>query len=372
MRTGDQLPARSDVVVIGSGIFAYNLTAAGMSVTVIERGDFCGEASGANVGLITSTSKEPGLLLDLGRRSVDLYTRLDEILGRFVHFEQTGSMTVAITPEGLEARRDLTLRQQAVGVDVYHLDGDEARELEPSLPEIVLGSSYCPHDGVVYPFAVVAAYLERAMELGMRFVPHTDVVGVDVQDGRVQRVRTTRGTIATNHVVNAAGAWAGDVAAMAGLEIPVIPVRGQVLVTEPLDGLPDRVILGIDPSIRATWAANGLIGSTKEYVGFEKKNKLETMRDFARGLTAMFPHLTDVQVIRGWSGLRPGTPDEMIVLGESEQISGFVTATGAFRNGMLYGPAVGEVIRDVVLGKPPAFDLTPARPERFETASIVA
>jgi glycine/D-amino acid oxidase-like deaminating enzyme len=372
--TPDPLPSQADAVVIGSGIFgaasAYNLAAAGVNVVVVERGDFCGEASGANVGLVTISTKPPGLLLDLALRTASLYPTLNDTLGRWVHYERTGGLNVAVTPEGLEERRALTELQRSVGVEVYHVTGDELREMEPLLPKSVLGGSYCPNDGVVYPFAAVAAFLERAHELGMRFVPRTEATGIEVRDGRVSAVRTSRGTIRTSHVINAGGAWAGLVSEMAGLNTPVIPVRGQVLVTEPVDGLPERVILGVEPSIRKTWAGNGVIGSTKEYAGFEKRTTPATIRHFAQGITEMYPDLKDVQIIRAWSGLRPSTPDEMPILGESERVRGFVLAAGGFRNGMLYGPAVGEVIRDVVLGKDPAIDISEARPERFESSPV--
>jgi glycine/D-amino acid oxidase-like deaminating enzyme len=153
---------------------------------------------------------------------------------------------------------------------------------------------------------------------------------------------------------------------MAGITAPVVPVRGQVLITERMRHFTKHVVLGVEPSLRQTWAGNGLVGSTTEYVGHDKHNTLQTIRHFAQGMIATFPDLATTQIIRSWTGLRPGTPDEMPILGESEKVKGFVIATGAFRNGMLYGPAMGEVIRDVVLGKAPSINIEVARPERFE------
>lgn len=366
----NELPESADVVIVGSGILgasiAFNLAEAGANVVVVERGDFCGEASGANVGLVTVSTKAPGLLLDLARRSVDLYPTLSERLGSDIKYERTGGIVVAMTPEQLDARHKLTEEQRAAGIDVRHVTGEEILDLEPILPETILGGSYCPTDGVIYPFAIVAAYLERAQELGMRFVPRTEVTGIQVQDGRVTGVETSRGTVRAGHVVNAAGAWAGVVSEMAGVNAPVVPVRGQVLLTERMQPFTKHVVLGVEPSLRQTWAGNALIGSTTEYVGHEKINTLKTIRHFAQGMVSAFPGLADTHIIRSWSGLRPGTPDEMPILGESKAVKGFVIATGAFRNGMLYGPAMGEVITEEILGKPLSIDIDVARPERFE------
>lgn len=368
----DDLPQSADVVVVGSGILgaavAYNLAEAGVRVVVLERGEFCGEASGANVGLVTVSTKPPGLLLNLARTSVALYPTLGERLGRDVHYRQSGGLVVAMTPEELAARRALTETQRAVGVNVRHVTREEACEIEPSLPETILGGSYCPQDGYVYPFAVVAAFLERAQELGARLFPRTAAIGFRVEDGRVTAVETPRGRIQTGWVVNAAGAWAGEVSRLAGIATPVIPVRGQVLVTEPMPPLVKHVVLGVEPSIRQTWAGNGVIGSTTERVGYNKDNTLATIRHFAQGIVAMYPQLADMQIIRAWSGLRPGTPDDMPILGESGKVRGFVLAAGAFRNGMLYGPAVGQVIAEEILGKPRSIDIDVARPDRFEQA----
>lgn len=374
----NSLPREAEVVVIGSGIFgaavAYNLAAQGVDVLVVERGEFCGEASGANVGLITVSTKAPGLLLDLALLSAELYPKLPEMLGHDVQYLRVGGLVLAGTPAELDARRALTEAQQAVGVDIRHISAEEALDLEPALPETVLGGAFCPMDGYVYPFAVVEAYLDKARGFGARMVPRTEVTGITVEDGRATGVETTSGPIRAKWVVNAAGSWAGEVSALAGIQSPTVPVRGQIMVTEPLPLIIKHVILGV-ASFRQTWAGNALIGGTTEKVGHDKENTLAVIRQLARGTTAVYPQLKDVQVLRIWAGLRPGTPDEMPLLGESRQVKGFVVASGAFRNGMLYGPAVGQVIAEEILGKPLSVNIDVARPERFaagaETAPVV-
>ena len=368
----DNQPRKADVVVIGSGIFgaaiAYNLAMQGVDVVVVERGEFCGEASGANVGLITVSTKAPGLLLDLALLSAELYSKMSETLGHNVQYEQVGGLVLAGTPTELDARDALTEAQRAVGVDIRHINAEEALDLEPALPETVLGGAFCPMDGYVYPFAVVEAYLDKARALGVKMVARTEVTGIDMDADRVTGIQTTRGPIQARWVVNAAGSWAGEVSALAGLHTPTVPVRGQIMVTEPLPLIIKHVILGVS-SFRQTWAGNALIGGTTERVGHNKENTLAVIRQLAQGTTAVYPQLRDVQVLRIWAGLRPGTPDEMPLLGESQQVKGFVIAGGAFRNGMLYGPAVGQVIAEEILGKPLSVNIDVARPERFATGA---
>jgi sarcosine oxidase subunit beta len=369
------IPDRVDVVVVGSGIVgsavAFNLAEAGAKVAVVERGEFCGEASGANVGLVTISTKAPGVLLDLARLSIGLYPTLSERLGRDIQYRRSGGIVVAMTPEALDARRRLTEVQQAEGLDVRHVTAEEALDLEPSLPETILGGSYSPLDGYVYPFAIVGAYIARAAELGARMVPKTEVTGFRIEGDRLTGVETSRGTIATEWAVNAAGAWAGAVSELAGLKTPVIPVRGQVLLTEPMPPFVRHVVLGVEPSLRQTFAGNGVIGSTTEYVGHVKLNTLVTMRHFARGIIGMYPHLGDTQIIRMWAGLRPGTPDEIPIVGASRRIKGFAVGGGTFRYGMVYGPAVGQVLAEEIMGKPLSVNVDAARPERFEERPAV-
>lgn len=370
------LPESTDVVVIGAGIVgasvAYNLAKSGFQVVIVERGDFCGEASGANVGLLTAATKVPGLLFELAHRGVQRYATLTEELGKDIKLHQIGTLVVATTPEELAERRALTEAQRAAGMDIQHVTAEEARAIEPRLPGEVLGGAFYPLDGYVYPFLVVSAYLDAAASLGARFVPHTTVRGVRVEGNRVAGVETDRGRIACSWVVNAAGAWAHEVSAMVGLHTPMVPVRGQVLVTEPVGAYVSTIVMGFAPSLRPTWAGNLTIGSTTEQAGYVKQTSLAVIRRYAQGIVALYPDLAETQVIRGWTGLRPGTPDGLPYLGESEQVGGFVLATGTFRDGVLYAPAVGEVIAAAMRGEAPPFDIAEASPERFEAARATA
>ncbi|MGH2533256.1 MAG: NAD(P)/FAD-dependent oxidoreductase [Thermomicrobiales bacterium] len=356
---------------MGAGMFgaavACHLAVAGMGVVVVDRGDFCGEASGANVGLVTVSAKPMGPLFDLAWMGLRQYEGLGEWLGRPVRFRRPGTMNLATTAAELAERRALTEAQRARGLDVRHIDGDEARALEPWLPASILGGSFCPVDGAVYPFEVVRGYLAKARACGARLFTRTKVTGIRLEGRRVAGVETTRGTIRAPWVVNAAGAWANEIGAMVGVCTPTIPVKGQVLVTAPLPPFAHtrHVVFGVEPALRQMPSGNALIAATIERVGYDKELTPGTIKAFAREIVALHPHMASVPVLRGWAGLRPGTPDDMPILGASRGVPGFVVATGAYRNGMLYGPAVGELIADEMLGRPMEICLDPFRPERF-------
>lgn len=368
----ESFPPAADAVVIGAGIFgaavACHLAEAGMRVVVVEQGEFCGEASGANVGLVTASAKPMGPLFDLAWMGLRRHATLEARLGRPTSFRQPGTMNLATTPDDLAARRALTEAQRERGLDVRHIDGDEARELEPWVPGSVLGGSFCPVDGAVYPFAVVQGYLVQARAHGARLFIQTKVTAVTQAGGRVVGVETTRGPIRAPWVVNAAGAWAGEIGAMAGVCIPTEPVKGQVLVTVPLPTFrhPRHIVFGVEPALRQMPAGNALIAATIEHAGFDKRLTPAAIKMFAREITALHPQMAAVPLLRGWAGLRPGTPDDLPILGASRQAPGFVAAAGAYRNGILNGPAVGELIAAEMLGHTPEMNLDPFRPERFE------
>ncbi|MGH2561269.1 MAG: NAD(P)/FAD-dependent oxidoreductase [Thermomicrobiales bacterium] len=371
VRVDESAPASADVVVVGAGMFggavACHLAEAGMGVVVVERSDFCGEASGANVGLVTVSAKPMGPLFDLAWMGLQRYDGLEGRLGRPICFRRPGTMNLATTAAELAERRALTEAQRARGLDVRHIDGDEARTLEPWLPAAMLGGSFCPVDGAVYPFEVVRGYLAKARACGARLLTQTKVTGVMLEGGRVAGVETTRGAIRAPWVVNAAGAWANEIGAMVGVPTPMVPVKGQVLVTAPLPVFQHtrHVVFGIEPALRQMPSGNALIAATIERVGYDKRLTAGTIKAFAREIVALHPRMAAVPLMRGWAGLRPGTPDDYPILGASRAAPGFVVATGAYRSGMLYGPAVGELIADEILERTPAICLDPFRPERF-------
>ena len=354
----------SEIVVVGAGIIGcattYYLAKAGKEVTLVERSGIARESSGSNLGGIANMNREPGtVLFDLIVESTRLYPTLDNELGFPTEYRQCGSIKLYLTPETFEEGKRLVARQQAAGLKTRIVSPEEAREIEPTIPpQKILGGAFCSTDGIANPPRLTAAFASAALRKRATLLCPAEVTGIQLHNGAVAAVDTTQGRILTRTVVNAAGAWSSQIGRMVGVEIPVTPCRGQVMVTEKLPHLVKRQIMGFEPWPTPTWPGTILLGSTTEFVGFEKSTDYKTIIEFARELSALFPFLQDVHIIRTYAGIRPATRDNTPFIGPVEAVKGFILACGHFRNGVGCGPATGKVVAELLTGQPTSVSLT--------------
>ncbi|MEU0677819.1 FAD-binding oxidoreductase [Streptomyces sp. NPDC006172] len=373
---------RGDVVVVGAGMVgaacAFHAARAGLDVVVVDRGPVAGGTTGAGEGNLLVSDKEPGPELELALLSLKLWGELAQELGVAVEYEPKGGLVVASTPEALTALAELADGQRAAGVRATEVDAGELADLEPySAPGLAGGVLY-PQDAQVMP-TLAAAHLLRAS--GARLETGRTVTRVlRGPDGAVRGVRTNRGDLLAPAVVNAAGAWGGEVAALAGVELPVLPRRGFVLVTEPLprrirhkvyaadyvaDVASDSAAIQTSPVVEGTAAGPVLIGASRERVGFDRSFSLPVVRALAAGATRLFPFLADVRAMRTYLGFRPYMPDHLPAVGPDPRVSGLFHACGHEGAGIGLATGTGKLIAQVMTGEPPALDLTPFRPDRF-------
>ena len=354
----------ADVVVIGGGAIgtaiAYHLAGAGKRVTVVERRGVGLEASGANVGLVTLFSghsleePDPGPVYALTRASIDAYATLAEETGVDVEYEQCGGIVFAETEERLAVIRRAWEGYRAHGVPVEWLDARGVRECEPAVvSDRVVGGVFCPLNGQINPLMLCRAYALGARRRGVRLLLGASVQDIYHASGRVRAVSTSEGAIPCEHVVNAAGAWAAEVGAMVGLGVPVVPARGQIVLTEPVPRFIHRVVSGAEPSARQTRRGNVIIGSTVEDAGFDKRVTAETIADFAAGVLARFPRLRGLSVIRSWAGLRPATPDHRPIIELVDAPAGYCLAVGHSRRGICYADGTGRLVTELISGQKP-------------------
>ena len=319
-------PGSVDVLVIGAGIVgaacAYYCADAGLRVTVLERGPVAGGTTSACEGNILVSDKEPGPELDLALLSVRLWLELGDHIGadRF-ELDRKGGVVVAQTPESAAGLADLTARQRALGIDVTDVTQAELPGLEPNLTRQVSSGAWYPQDMQVQPMLAAAELLRQARARGARVYTDTLVTGFRRDpDGALAGVDTPSGSFAARWVINAAGAWGGDMAALAGTPIPVLPRKGFILVTEPLPLVVRHKVYtadyvanvasgeaGLETSVvvEGTRAGTVLIGASRERVGFDRQVSLPVLRRLAGQAIGLFPFLAEVGLLRSYLGFRP-------------------------------------------------------------------
>ncbi|MEU3456554.1 FAD-dependent oxidoreductase [Micromonospora sp. NPDC006766] len=388
------MPDTPDLVVIGAGIVgaacAYHATRAGLSVTVVDRGPIVGGTTGAGEGNILVSDKELGPELDLALLSNRQWRALADLpldgttFGRTVELEPKGGLVVATGQAPLDVMRRLAGKQQARGIEALAVPAHDLNEHEPHLAADLAGGYLYPQDMQVHPMLAAAHLLRLARQRGATVLTHQPVTGYLRDGDRVVGARTPHRDIAAGAVLNAAGPWAGEVAALAAVHLPVAPRRGFILVTEPLppiirhkvyladyiaDVASDSAALQTSAVVEGTRAGTVLIGASRERAGFDHTFSLPALRALARGAVRLFPGLERVSTIRAYHGFRPYCPDHLPVIGPDPRAPGLFHACGHEGAGIGLSMGTGLLIAQVLAGEHPDIDLQPFRPDRFTESS---
>jgi glycine oxidase len=349
-----------DVIVIGGGIIGLSLAIAlrkrGASVLLVERGEPAREASHAAGGMLVDCPLETSALLQaLATASARMYPEfayeLELESGMNVDLRDAGTI-VFPPPEHVHKQPDFA-RSNPLPAP---LD-----QLEPALVNLKLPAFYL-QERSVDPRALSAAAVKTAKRRGVDFSTGDEVIRVDVSDGRASSVTTSKTSFHAAKVVNCAGAWAGKIAPHA---FPTRPVKGQMLcLVMPSRALLKRVIRS--PEVYLIPRSDGrlLVGATVEEAGFDKRTDTATIQRLHHAAVALVPKLADARILEDWAGLRPGTPDALPILGETET-PGYFVATGHFRDGILLAPVTAQIMANVITGCAAGYDLKAFDPHRF-------
>jgi glycine/D-amino acid oxidase-like deaminating enzyme len=373
-----------DVVIIGGGIVgvccAYFLSHAGVQVHLVERGCLASGTSGACEGNILQWDKPAGIMLQLGMASAALWDSLAPELPLDFEYIKKGSVLVAELEQELGASRQLIRTMQDNGVPCEFLSLKELRELEPNLAEDLAGGAIFPDDAQVQPMLAVFAFAKAAKLRGAVIQPFAPVESIEVAHGRVVAVNTSAGRIPTSVVVNAAGVWTKAVGEMVGVDVPVLPRKGHIVVTEPVANLvyrkiqeagytktveSDSAALSVATVVESTASGNILLGSSREIVGIDRTVNPDVIRAIVARAIRFFPCLARIHAIRSYAGLRPFTPDHVPIIGESDVVSGFYIATGHEGTGICMAPITGKLISQLITGEEPDLPVAELLPARF-------
>ncbi|WP_019355519.1 NAD(P)/FAD-dependent oxidoreductase [Streptomyces sp. AA1529] len=373
------VPDSADVVLIGGGVLgtsaAFHLAEAGVrDIVLLERGELGCGSSGKPIGGIRAQFSDP-LNIALGRRSLDAYRAFGDRPGADIRFDPVGYLFLL---DSAEQEADFAAGvdvQNGLGVPSRMIGPDEARLLCPWLStDGLVAAAYCPTAGHARPAAVVRGYADAARARGVRIAEHTEVTGLGTTGDRVTHVHTSHGPISCRSVICAAGAWSGQIGDMAGVSLPVRPVRRQLAFTAPLAPDAPRVPFTIDFSSSAYFhnSDDGLLfglADPDETEGFDTTwtpGWLERFRAVARRRA---PGLAGLETVGGWAGLYENTPDHNALIGRAGELENFLYATGFSGHGFLQAPAVGELLRDLYLGRRPFADPAPLSADRFRAGS---
>ena len=424
----------ADVVIIGSGIVgssvAYHLAQAGCTdVLVIEREAHQGKGStGKSMGGVRAQFST-AVNIQMSRYSIDFFSRFDEVVGHPADYRAHGYLFCATNEKHLAYLKGNRERQIALGVtNVEWVSPEDIVKMVPQLrADDILGGTFCSTDGFVDPHSVMMGFMLNAREKGVRLWLDTKVTGIQVDAGsadgrgprrgspagvldssasarrslaekndaelagkaepfrtsgrqsRIVGVMTTRGLISTRVVVNAAGAWAAEVARMAGAELPVEPLRRQLVPTEPFDQLPKRFPMVIDMSTGFHFRREGkgillAWNDPEETVGFKTEFDPSFVEKILTHAASRVPCLAEAEVNprRAWAGLYEMTPDHHAIIGPSPNVKGLYFVNGFSGHGVMHSPASGRIAADLILqGNSDLIDASQLSVERFKEGKLL-
>jgi len=351
-----------DVIIIGAGSVgvpaAWAMARSGLRVLVLDR--FASPGQGSNktaIGGIRATHSEPAKIR-LGLRSLAIASTWEDAHGDNIEWRTGGYAFVATSPREESLLKALLETQKASGLDIDWYGGDELLERIPALnPTDLLGGTYSPGDGHCSPMLLNHAIYREAVAAGATFRFHEALIGIDRTDGRVRGATTNHGSYDAPVVLNAAGGWAREVGAMAGLDHPVQPDSHEAGITEPVAPFLDPMVVDIRPAPgsanyyffqHGTGQVVFCITPSPLLPGLDRDATSAFLPMVSKRMVKLMPRLANLRVRRTWRGLYPMTPDGAPLVGWSKQVEGYLMGIGLCGQGFMLGPGLGELLDRMV------------------------
>jgi len=384
----------SEFVVIGGGVIgtaiAYYLCKEGAEVMIVEEDDLASGASGACDGFVSLQTKQLGSHLDMARESAQLFPSLVEDIDVDTEYNPCGGLMLAKTAGQLKELKARAKKLKAAGLDVDILSPEEIKSYLPEVSEDIKGASYCAADAQVNPYKLTLGLAQKAQDAGATILKGCKVENIVVTNNRVREVDTSAGSIHSRRVICAAGTGSNQIGKMIIVDIPILPQRGQILVTEARERMLDVIVsgaeylgtkanieelmpteeeyakLGLGFTAEQTASGNILLGSTREFAGFDNETTPDAINAIAKNAMEFIPWIEDLDVIRSFAGLRPYSPDGLPILGTVKGVKGFYMATGHAGDGVCLAPITGKLVSELVLDGETSMDIEPFSLYRFK------
>ncbi len=363
---------------------AYHLAQRGIAdVVLIERESQLGtQSTGRNAGGVRHQfSHEANVRLSI--ESIRLFEQFEDAVGSPIDFHHDGYLFLLSELTHVNAFSAAVELQRSLGIAVDWLSAHEAEALAPGLhTDGVEAATFCARDGICDPNGVTMGFAAAAKRAGVRIMRNTDVTGIRIERGAIASVESTAGTIATRVVVNAAGPWAASVSAMAGVTLPISPLRRHIFIAAPpaaggwaaggaggMAAGPDSRIMVIDFETSFYFHREGAnllfgMGDPTERSSFDTTVNWKVFDAIAPVAARRLPALADTSIVKSWAGLYEMTPDAMPVIGPTGP-DGLFAIAGFSGHGFQHSPAAGRILADAIAGRDPAFDLSPFSLDRF-------
>jgi glycine/D-amino acid oxidase-like deaminating enzyme len=361
-----------DVIVIGGGVIgaacAYFLAEREAKVMVLERSHLGAGASGTTAAIvsISGSSVTPEPLRPLNIEGYHLIREIAQSFDRPLEIIHGGALYAAMNDqEALEIRSFYDEIRQ-MGIECKLLDAVEARQFEPLLSTDVRAALHNPASYHVNPFRLVHGYIDAALRQGGRVEYGVDVKEVRIQNDRIEKIVTDSGTYHADWVVVAGGAYTPAILSSLSLPIPIVPARGQVILTEACQRMIEHVIMFLNHLyIRQTASGNFYLGSHTEFVGFENRITLEKLTDFALAFTRAVPILGRLRALRFFAGFRPICEDNLPVIGPMPGCSKLIVASGHGRTGVRFSASTGKAVSEMIIDGRTEHPMEAFSPGRF-------
>jgi sarcosine oxidase, subunit beta len=372
---------RADVVIVGGGIvgasIAYHLAARGVrDVVVLERDQLGGGSTTRNAGGVRlQFSTEINVLLSLS--SLPRIELFAEEMGVDPHLRQVGYLFLITEQRDVAPFESSLAMWTRLGVPAQRLDAEGARAVFPELRvDDVLFATFCARDGYCDPSSLLHGYVARARDKGVSFREREPLIGITRQGARVTAVRTAKGEIACATIVNAAGAWAAEVGRVAGVDLPITPLRRQIFVTDPVPGLDHEFPLTVEFATSLYFhreSAGVLMGMADptDGPGFEGSVNWDFLPTLVERALYRLPIMERAKVKTGWAGFYEDTPDKHPIIGAVPDLAGFLCAAGFSGHGIMHAPAAGEAIAELIVDGRTSLDISPLAYDRFRRGELI-